>query len=72
MAQKKGMSTVLGLGLVGLGIYLFTQKRGKITLSAGWNEVTYTGKAQLAGVANQGRPHNYYRPCWGSYSPGSG
>jgi len=55
MAQTKGMATVLGLGLVGLGIYLFTRKKevGGIPLSAGWNEVAYTGGTQVAGVAMQ-------------------
>jgi len=45
-----------GLGLAALGIFLLT--RGKeavkeIPLSAGWNEVTYTGSRKKAGIAMQ-------------------
>jgi len=55
MAQTKGIFTVLGLGVAGLGVYLLTRKAtaAQIALYSGWNEVTYTGKTQIAGVAMQ-------------------
>lgn len=53
-----GKIIAIGAGIVGaIGALIYFASRVKavppIALSAGWNDVTYTGKKQIAGVAMQ-------------------
>ena len=60
MAKKMGTRTTIAL-VAAIAILIYLSKRGQagaIQLRTGWNEVTYTGKTQLAGVAMQSiRPY---------------
>lgn len=58
MAEEGRISpvVVIGGGLLLVGgaaalAYATSRKKGEIPLSAGWNEVTYSGRKQKAGIA---------------------
>ena len=49
----RNIAIASGLAAVAIGAFWLLKKPGGIPLQEGWNEVTYTGKSQIAGVAMQ-------------------